>query len=147
MAKDLRQSAFGEPEEEAVSQTRESENPFGPTKRELEKKYLELQKKQREESLRILGYDVLDSHCPHCQEKYCLFIEDEGKQIPASLRFLTIFVPRLKNTEVTLRCTSCDKEYTTPSLLFELAIPIALIALIAAVIIGDAVLISFLCRY
>ncbi|MBR5901141.1 hypothetical protein IKZ40_02205 [bacterium] len=147
MAKDLRQSAFGEPEEEAVSHPKESENPFGPTKRELEKKYLELQKKQREESLRVLGYDVLDSHCPHCQEKYCLFIEDEGKEIPSSLRFLTIFVPRLKNTEVTLRCTSCDKEYTTPSLLAELAIPIVLIGLVAAVIIGDAVLISFLCRY
>ncbi|MBO7435942.1 hypothetical protein J6U76_08145 [bacterium] len=147
MAKDLRQSVFGEQEEEVKAPPQDTENPFGPTKRELEKKYLELQRKQREESLRVLGYDVLDSHCPHCQEKYCLFIEDEGKEIPPSLRFLTIFIPRLKNTEVTLRCTSCDKEYKTPSLLAELAIPIALIGLIAAVIIGDAVLISFLCRY
>ena len=45
--------------------TTESEkNLFGPTKREEERRLMELQKKQRQESLELLGFDALESHCP-----------------------------------------------------------------------------------
>lgn len=146
MVKDLKDVSFSGEEEEAPK-TKRSENIFGPTKREEEIRLHELQKKQREDSLRLLGYDVLSSHCPHCQEKFSLIIADEGKEIPFSLRWLTFLVPRLRRTEVTLHCVSCDRDYKTPSLLAELAIPLLLILFILAVIAGDAILISFLCRY
>ncbi|MBO7543585.1 hypothetical protein J6T93_06750 [bacterium] len=127
--------------------TESEKNIFGPTKREEERRLLELQKKQRHESLELLGYDVLESHCPHCHEKFSLMIIDPGKEIPRRLRFLSFLVPRIRRTEATLRCVSCGKDYKTPSLLSELSVPLVLIATIALIILGDGILLSFLCRY
>lgn len=142
--KDLKNVTFTE-EESQESQAKQ--RFFEPTKREEEKRLHELQKQQRAYSLKILGYDVLDSHCPYCQEKYSLLITDEGKEIPKALRFISFFVPRLRRTEVTLHCVSCDKDYKTPSLLSELSIPLLLVLFILAIALGDYFLISYLCYY
>lgn len=128
--------------------TTESEkNIFGPTKREEEKHFLELQKKQRQESLELLGYDVLESHCPFCGEKFSLMIADPGNEIPKHLKFLSFLLPRLKRTGATLRCVSCGKEYKTPSFLTEIGVPLVVLLMVALIIIGDSILLSYLCRY
>ncbi|MBR4466260.1 hypothetical protein IKS38_06790 [bacterium] len=128
--------------------TTESEkNIFGPTKREEEKHFLELQKKQRQESLELLGYDVLESHCPFCGEKFSLMIADSGNEIPKHLKFLSFLLPRLKRTGATLRCVSCGKEYKTPSFLTEIGVPLVVLLMVALIIIGDSILLSYLCRY
>ena len=127
--------------------TENEKNIFGPTKREEERHFLELQRKQRQESLELLGYDVLESHCPFCGEKFSLMITDPGKEIPKHLKFLSFLLPRLKRTGATLHCVSCGKEYKTPSFLSEIGVPLVVLLMVALIIIGDSILLSYLCRY
>ena len=122
-------------------------NIFGPTRREEERRLQELQKKQRQESLDLLGFDALESHCPHCKEKYSLMISDAGREVPEKIMPLVFFIFRLRRTEVTLHCVSCGKEYKTPSLLKELCVPLLIVATVALVVLADCVLLSYLCRY
>lgn len=112
-----------------------------------ERRFMELQQKLRHESQEQLGYDVFESRCPHCGEKFALTIEDPGKEIPKNLRWLTILVPRLRNTEATLRCVSCGKSFKTPSFFSELIIPIVLLVVVLALIVADFALITFICNY
>ncbi|MBQ7554968.1 hypothetical protein IJS98_00745 [bacterium] len=130
-----------------VMTTESEKNIFGPTKREEERRLLELQKKQRQESLELLGFDALESHCPYCGEKYSLMIVDPGKEIPAHMKFLSFLLPRMRRTSATLKCVSCGKEYKTPSLLSEISVPIVVLVMVALIILGDCILLSYLCRY
>lgn len=126
----------------------ERQRSSSESSREAEERHFkELQQKLRHESQEQLGYDVFESRCPHCGEKFALTIEDPGKEIPKNLRWLTILVPRLRNTEATLRCVSCGKSFKTPSLLAELTIPLVLLAVVLALVMADFVLITYLCNY
>lgn len=119
----------------------------GSSREAEERRFRELQQKLRHESQEQLGYDVFESRCPHCGEKFALTIEDPGKEIPKNLRWLTVLVPRLRNTEATLRCVSCGKSFKTPSFFSELIIPIVLLVVVLALIVADFALITYICNY
>ena len=44
-------------------------------------------------------------------------------------------------------CKSCGKEYKTPSFLAEISVPLVVLLMVALIIIGDSILLSYLCRY
>jgi len=122
--------------------------PFSDEAKEAEEeRFRELQRGLRRESQEQLGYDVFESRCPLCGEKFCLTIEDPGKPVPPKLRWLTVLVPGLRNTEALLRCVSCGRSFKTPSLLAELFVPLLLFLAILAFIAVDAALIYYLCDY
>ena len=126
---------------------KEKENLFGPSKREEEKRLMELQKQQRKESLELLGYDVLEAHCPKCGENYCMTIKEPGKKLPRLFGLSALLFPRLRRTETVLHCFSCDSDITTPSFYRELVAPLAILLILVLLGVVDIWLINFVCTY
>lgn len=139
-------------EQELFSQDRRQpqpgqDSPFGPTREAEERRLMELQRRQRQESIRALGFDVLESHCPHCGENYCMVIKDPGKPLPAFLKPFKWLLPGLRGTGAVLHCFACDRDSALPSLLAELSFPILICLFIALIGLADLWLMAFVCHY
>ena len=129
--------------------------PEGPTKEELEllknqedeeRRLAELQRRQRRDSIRALGFDVQESVCPHCHERGGLIIAEEGKR-PAGLGLLRLLVPRLGNCGAVLHCFSCGRDTSLPGIRERLAVPALILLFMALIVAGDILLMKYLCTY